>query len=282
MPIPRLSIIVPTLNEAEGIANLLVSLMPLRQRGHEVIVADGGSIDNTVELSCPLADVVIKAPRGRAAQMNAGVALASGDVLLFLHADTRLPPQADELILKHLTHPACGFTHLTLDPPHYDPAQAMRQDGLINPEPQKPDKSNEFASTLEAHFCQEYLWGRFDVTIEGKHPFLPVVAWLMNHRSRLTGIATGDQAMFVYREVFEAVGGFPNIALMEDIALSKKLKAISSPMCLKARVTTSGRRWEKHGILRTILKMWRLRLAYFFGVDPIRLAKAYGYEPHND
>jgi len=229
-PVPRLSIIIPTLNEAEGITNLLTSLSPLRQRGHEVIVADGGSHDGTAELARPLADVVIDAPRGRSAQMNAGAAQAKAKVLLFLHADTRLPAQADELVLNSTSH----------------------------------------------------VWGRFDVVIEGTHPLLPVIAWFMNRRSRWTGIATGDQAIFVRREVFESMGGFPDMPLMEDIALSKKLKAIGPPLCMKARVTTSGRRWERHGVISTVLKMWRLRLAFFLGADPARLAKAYGYEPRTD
>ena len=229
---PGLSIIVPTLNEAEGIVAQLTSLSPLRERGHEVIVADGGSQDGTAELARPLADAVIDAPRGRAAQMNAGAACARGGVLLFLHADTRLPFMADELLLGHLA-------------------------------------------------VSGWAWGRFDVIIEGSHPLLPVIAWFMNRRSRWTGIATGDQAMFVRKEAFDAVGGFPDIALMEDIALSKILKSISPPLCLKSPVLTSGRRWERHGVLRTILQMWSLRLAYFLGAVPARLAKAYGYE-HRD
>jgi len=121
-------------------------------------------------------------------------------------------------------------------------------------------------------------WGRFDVRIEGAHRLLPVVAWLMNLRSRLTGIATGDQAMFVRRDAFVAAGGFPAIPLMEDIALSKRLKRASRPVCLPDRVVTSGRRWEQNGILSTVLLMWRLRLAFFFGADPGKLAQRYGYE----
>ena len=230
---PHLSIIIPTLNEAEGITHLLNSLLPLRQRGHEVIVADGGSQDGTVALARPLVDWVIEAPRGRAAQMNAGAMLATGEMLLFLHADTQLPEWADELILEQLSH--------------------------------------EHTTAL--------VWGRFDVRIAGTHPLLNVIAWFMNHRSRWTGIATGDQAIFVYREGFQAVGCFPDIPLMEDIVLSTKLKAISAPIYLKTPVTTSGRRWEQHGILRTVLKMWLLRLAFFLGADPSRLAKAYGYAP---
>ena len=104
-----------------------------------------------------------------------------------------------------------------------------------------------------------------------------VIALMMNLRSRLSGIATGDQAMFVTRAAFEVAGGFPPIALMEDIALSARLKRIGRPLCLAARVTTSARRWQRHGVLRTILLMWKLRLAFYFGADPVRLAQAYGY-----
>ncbi|MGZ5098633.1 MAG: TIGR04283 family arsenosugar biosynthesis glycosyltransferase [Usitatibacter sp.] len=121
-------------------------------------------------------------------------------------------------------------------------------------------------------------WGRFDVAIAGADPLLRFVARLMNARSRLTGIATGDQAMFVRRAAFEAVGGFPEIPLMEDVALSKKLRRRSAPLCLREWVLTSGRRWERHGALRTILLMWRLRLAYALGADPHRLARRYDVE----
>ena len=120
-------------------------------------------------------------------------------------------------------------------------------------------------------------WGRFDVRIDGRHPLLRVVAAMMNARSRLTGIATGDQAIFVRKDAFEQVGHLPDIPLMEDIAFSKALKRISPPLCLRAQVTTSGRRWEKNGVLRTIILMWRLRLAYFLGASPVTLAKRYGY-----
>jgi rSAM/selenodomain-associated transferase 2 len=225
----RLTIITPTLDEAAGIAGHLRALQPLRLRGHEIIVADGGSTDGTAERARPLADRVLEAPRGRALQMNAAAADARGDVLLFLHADTALPEGADELVFAALASRACA-------------------------------------------------WGRFDVRIEGRHPMLRVVARMMNLRSRLSGIATGDQAMFVTRAAFVQAGGFPAIALMEDIALSAALKRISRPACLRARVCTSGRRWEKHGVARTILAMWRLRLAYFLGTKPARLARE--YTPH--
>jgi len=217
----RLSIVVPALNEAAGIAGCLEALAPLRARGHEVIVADGGSADGTADIAAPLADRVIRAPRGRAAQMNAGAALASGDALLFLHADTRLPPEADRLVRE----------------------------------------------ALGAH-----AWGRFDVAIDSDDPRLAVIAFFINRRSRLTGIATGDQAIFVRRADFP---GFPELALMEDVALSRLLRRRGRPACLRARVRTSGRRWEARGVLRTILLMWRLRLLYRLGVSPERLARRY-------
>jgi len=220
----RLSIVVPVLNEASAIEAHLGRLAPLRARGVEVIVVDGGSEDATRWLAAPLADRVLDAPRGRAAQMNAGAGASRGDALLFLHADTLLPDSADRLVAR-----ALGGSH----------------------------------------------WGRFDVRIEGRHPLLGVVGAAMNLRSRLTGIATGDQAMFMRRSAFEAVGGFPQIDLMEDIALSTRLKRIGPPACLAERAVTSGRRWESRGVLRMVMLMWRLRLAYFLGADPVKLARSY-------
>jgi len=221
-----LSIIVPCLNEAQGIAGSLAALSPLRAYGAEVIVVDGGSNDGTAERAAALADLVIAAPRGRASQMNAGAAHARGEILLFLHADTRLPDSAGALIVDGLKRTRRG-------------------------------------------------WGRFDVSIDGHHPLLRLVEALMNLRSRLTGIATGDQAIFVTRSLFTAAGGYPEIALMEDIAMSKRLKGFGPPLCLKHRLTASARRWEKHGVLRTILLMWSLRLAYWLGADPAKLAVRY-------
>jgi rSAM/selenodomain-associated transferase 2 len=221
-----ISIVMPVLNEAAGIEAALRALTPYRARGVEVVVIDGGSGDGTAELARPLADRVLSAPRGRAAQMNAGAAAATGDALLFLHADTRLPDDADRLVLDGLKH---------------------RQ------------------------------WGRFEVRFDGGG-WLRLVSTMMNARSRLTGIATGDQAMFMTRAAFEQADGFPAIALMEDVALSARLKRIGRPLCVAARVTTSGGRWRQRGLWRTILLMWGLRLRYFFGADPARLARAYGYE----
>ena len=221
-----LSVIIPALNEAENIAEVLQALAALRARGVEIVVADGGSTDKTMALARPLADHVINAPRGRARQMNAGAATARGDLLLFLHADCQLPPAADQLIV----------------------------DGLHR---------------------ERKTWGRFDVTITGKHPLLRVIGAMMSFRSRVTGVATGDQGLFVTRSLFEAAGCYPDIALMEDIALTKTLKAFGKPLALRHRVATSGRRWEKHGVWRTIFLMWRLRLQYWLGADPNKLAGRY-------
>ena len=223
---PAISIIVPCLNEAAGIVPALARLQPLRARGVELIVADGGSGDGTAALAVPLADRVIDAPRGRAAQMNAGADAATGKVLLFMHADCALPPRADGLIIDGL-------------------AASGRQ------------------------------WGRFDVALSGSHPLLRIVAGMMNLRSRWTGIATGDQGIFVTRMLFAQLGGFPAQPLMEDIALSRRALREGAPLCLRARIITSSRRWEEHGVLRTIALMWWLRLAYFFGADPARLALRY-------
>jgi len=119
-------------------------------------------------------------------------------------------------------------------------------------------------------------WGRFDVTIAGTNPMLAVVSFFMNVRSRMSGIATGDQAIFVTRHAFARTGGFPDLELMEDVEISKRLKTISKPLCIRAHAITSGRRWEREGVLRTIVLMWRLRFAYAMGVDPRRLARRYG------
>ncbi len=224
-----LSIIVPVLDEARAIGPTLAALQALRGQGAEVIVVDGGSRDATAALAAPLADRVMAAPRGRAAQMNAGAHAARGEVLLFLHADTLLPAAA----------------------------------------------AADLAGELDRH---GRVWGRFDVAIDARGALLALVGWFMNARSRLTGIATGDQAIFVRASAFAAAGGFPEIPLMEDVALSKALKRQSPPLCLRDRVVTSARRWKRHGTLNTIFLMWRLRLAYALGADPQRLARRYDAE----
>ncbi len=222
---PRLSIVIPVLNEAAGVQAALKALVGLRQRGVQVIVVDGGSTDQTPALAQDHADLVLAAARGRARQMNAGAQQAAGDVLLFLHADTQLPPDADARLL------------------------AAVQAGA--------------------------LWGRFDVCISGRPLMLRVVAALMNLRSRSTGIATGDQAIFVRRVVFEEVQGYPDQPLMEDIELSRRLRRLAPPACLRDRVTTSGRRWEQGGVWRTIVLMWRLRWRYWRGASAAALAEVY-------
>ena len=227
----RVSIVVPALNEARTIVATLISLQPLRTAGHEVIVVDGGSVDATAALSAPLADRIVVAAKGRALQMNAGAAIATGEVLLFLHADSCLPENGITTMVRELN-------------------RSGRR------------------------------WGRFDITIAGRNRVLQMVAALMNLRSRATGIATGDQGIFVERALFDAVAGFPSQPLMEDIEISRRLKrAAGAPLCLRQRIVTSARRWERHGAWRTILAMWRWRLAYSRGTDPELLVAEYHKAP---
>ena len=225
----RLAIIIPVLDEAEQIESCLAALAELRQRGAFVVVVDGGSRDATVRLAAPLCDRVIAAPRGRALQMNAGARSEEGqraDVLLFLHADVRLPRDADRLIIRALSNSRSG-------------------------------------------------WGRFDVSLQGRSPGLRLVGAMMNLRSRATGICTGDQALFVRQGVFLALDGFASIDLMEDIEFSRRARRLSPPIALRPPVRVSARRWDEEGLARTVLRMWWLRLAYFWGADPRQLAQRY-------
>ena len=225
----KLAIIVPVLNEAAQIEPCLLALAELRERGARVIAVDGGSNDATVQLAVPLADRLIVAPRGRALQMNAGARCEearAADVLLFLHADARLPAHADRLIF-----------------------QALSKGGAC--------------------------WGRFDVLLQGRSFGLGLVAALMNLRSRATGICTGDQAIFVSQAAFVALDGFAPIALMEDVEFCRRARQLSAPVALREKVIVSARRWDQAGLVRTILLMWRLRLAYFMGADPQQLAQRY-------
>ena len=223
---PRLSVILPVLNEASIAVSALQALQPLRSAGHELILVDGGSTDDSPVLAGPLVDRIETAAPGRARQMNAGAAVARGAVFWFLHLDTQVVAGAADQILDGLEASGKG-------------------------------------------------WGRFDVRLSGRHPLLRLVERLMNLRSRWSGIATGDQGIFVRRELFRKLGGYREIPLMEDIALSRDLKRFGRPLCLKSPLTTSSRRWERQGVLRTILLMWRLRIAYFLGADPVVLANAY-------
>ena len=223
---PALSIIIPALNEAENLPDTLACLQPMRARGQEVIVVDGGSRDTSIETARHVADQVIGSARGRARQMNRGAQFARGEILWFLHADTRVPEHADGAILSAV------------------------------------------ASTGRC-------WGRFDVQVADASLLLAWVTRLMNLRSRLTGIATGDQGMFMTRAAFEQMGGFEEIPLMEDIAASRCLRRQSPPAALHDTLLTSARRWRRHGVIRTIVTMWALRLAYFLGVPAQRLARYY-------
>jgi rSAM/selenodomain-associated transferase 2 len=222
----RISVIIPTLDEALALAQTLRAVHALQCSAPiELIVADGGSQDDTVALAQQGGACVVSGAQGRARQMNLGAAAASGDVLLFLHADTVLPAN-----------------------------------GLLQ---------------VEAAVSNGARWGRFDVRIKGQPRMLRMVAFMMNWRSRLTGIATGDQAMFISRSAFDTVGGYPDQALMEDIEISRRLKRLRSPACLRGPAITSGRRWETRGVWHTILLMWRLRWAYWRGTSPDQLAQRY-------
>ena len=222
---PLISIIIPCLNEAATIRECLERLKQFRIAGHEIIVVDGGSQDDTVELCRGLADRIIDSKRGRAIQFNTGANVAQGELFVFLHADTVLPPRALSIL-------------------------------------------NELVDKTPS-------WGRFDVRLSGKNVLFRVIECLMNFRSRLTGVATGDQAIFVSRTLFQRVEGFPNIALMEDISISKKLRKLSKPYCIKSPVITSTRRWESKGIIKTMMLMHVLRLRFALGADPAKLARAY-------
>ncbi|MBM4226943.1 MAG: glycosyltransferase [Gammaproteobacteria bacterium] len=224
---PWLSIIIPALDEAASLPQTLEALQSWRSEGVEIILVDGGSTDGTVRLAQPLVDSHLITARGRAHQMNEGARTSRGNLLLFLHADTSLPPGARKVL--------------------QDIARSDR----------------------------EATWGRFDVRLSGPSLALRMVETLMNLRSRLTGIATGDQAMFVSRTLFLEVGGFPEQPLMEDIELSSRLRRHRRPLCLREKVVTSSRRWEQGGILATILLMWRLRLAYWWTGDAAAVAARY-------
>ena len=220
----KISIVIPVLNEADSITGLLGSLSALRAAGHEVLVVDGGSTDETRLLARPLCDRLIVSSRGRAAQMNAGASEATGDMLWFLHADSRLSANVLDAV-----------------------------PGLF----------------------KERAWGRFDLCLSGGKRAYRVIERMINLRSRITGIATGDQAIFVDRNLFWDAGGYPDIPLMEDVALSSGLRKQMRPVIVPHRVETSSRRWEQKGLLQTVLLMWKLRLQYFLGTDPSLLAKKY-------
>lgn len=224
-----ISVIIPTLNEERSLPQTLVSLSASAPA--EIIIVDGGSTDRTLDLArefcAHTANArIITAPRGRASQMNEGANASTGEVLLFLHADTQLPPGAERIV----------------------------------------------ASVLSS---QSIIGGRFDVRFDSSSPWSQVISGFMNRRSRLTGIATGDQALFVRRDVFDSLGGFLEIPLMEDIEFSRRLQQAGRIMALRDTVVTSFRRWDTQGPLRTVLLMWTLRFLYWAGVNPHQLARVY-------
>ncbi|MEP5567653.1 MAG: TIGR04283 family arsenosugar biosynthesis glycosyltransferase [Halioglobus sp.] len=219
MAIVPYSFVVPALNEAEGISQLLEQLRE-RFPSAELIVVDGGSSDRTCDLARPLCDKLIESAPGRALQMNVGAQSASGNYLLFLHADT-LP-------------------------------------GLNEPE-------------LQSHLVTNPAWGFCRVSLAGTEPAFRIISGFINLRSRVTRVATGDQMLFIQRQLLQQAGGFDEIPLMEDVAFSKRMRKRAPPLLIKEPVTTSSRRWREAGVLRTILKMWALRFAYFIGVSPQHL-----------
>lgn len=220
-----LSVIIPVRNEAQALPLLLADLAALRAAGAQLIVVDGGSDDGTCELAAKHADLLLQTEPGRARQMNAGAAAASGEYLWFVHADTRVGAQCIERLLAALIERPC--------------------------------------------------WGRFDVRLSGSGLALRLIGSMINVRSRLTGVASGDQGIFVARPTFEALGGYAQIPLMEDLNLCRQLKRLARPRCLRPPLSTSSRRWERYGVWRTVWLMWRLRLAYYRGVDPEQLARQY-------
>lgn len=222
---PRLSIIIPTLDEADSVVASLTALQACRGDRCEIVLVDGGSSDDTVALARPMVDQLIELnERGRAVQMNAGAAAASGDYLWFLHADTHAPVNAAAGVVAAL---------------------------------------------------EQRRWGRFDLQFNHDGWQFRLIARCINWRSRVSGIATGDQGIFVRRSVFDEVGQFPLQPLMEDIEISRRLARYGRPVCRPEKLVTSSRRWQENGTLRTILLMWRLRFLYFFGVSPVRLAARY-------
>lgn len=229
---PLVSVVMPCLNEQATLDQTLMSLAQfMKGVEFEVIAVDGGSIDATYSLLKGFEpfdiSVLTSSVASRAAQMNLGAAIAKGDLLLFLHADTQLLGSAEDVFNEYL---------------------ASRKD-----------------------------WGFFKLDFDCSTPKFRFLAFMINHRSRLSGISTGDQCQFVKREVFEDLGGFPDQELMEDIELSKSLKSISAPFCVAraATVITSARRWQRHGFVKTIWLMWKLRFLYFVGASPSRLNSMY-------
>jgi rSAM/selenodomain-associated transferase 2 len=225
---PVLSVVVPVLNDAPALGQLLDDLAAAFTGlpAVEIVVVDGGSADAGPDLADRRGCVVIEAPRGRGAQLAAGVAASRGQWIWMLHADARPTAAAAAYLADQLDEPG---------------------------------------------------WGRFDVDFAAGRR-MAVVAFFMNHRSCLSGICTGDQGIFVHRRLLAGAGGMPIQPLMEDIELSRRLKRLARPRCRRERIGASPRRWQRHGLVRTVLSMWGFRLRYWLGASPEALAAEY-YRP---
>ena len=212
--------VIPVLNDATPLRRLIDDL---RGAELEIVVVDGGSDDDSVSVAGD-AGRVVSAPPGRGIQMAAGVPVAKGEWLWFMHADTRLSQRAVAALVDRL------------DKPH---------------------------------------WGFFSVRLDGRSWPYRMIERAMSWRAAVSGIATGDQGIFVHRELLDAVGGVPNQPLLEDVELCRRLRRLAKPVVLWEPLLTSSRRWERDGIVRTVLAMWWLRFRYFAGADPNSLAREY-------
>ena len=222
----KISIIIPVLNEAGILPTTLHSLQGGSAR--EIIVVDGGSQDQTVEIAEALGVLVIRSPQaGRACQMNLGAAAATGEILLFLHADTRLPAGYQKMVEE------------TLDKP-------------------------------------KTVGGAFELALDSPRKSLRLLEKLVNWRSRLLSLPYGDQALFLKAAVFDKVGGFANLPIMEDFELVQRLKRLGKIRIAPAKVVTSARRWHQLGILNTTFLNQLIIIAYYLGVSPAKLARWYG------
>ncbi len=222
---PKLSIILPTLNEAERIQNTLATLVN-QSPEIELIVVDGQSQDQTAELAQASGAMVLSTPPGRAQQMNAGAQIAKADVLLFLHADTQLPPNFGLAVQEAIARP-------------------------------------------------DVVAGAFQLSIDHPSWSLRVVEWGVKWRSQLFQLPYGDQALFMKKETWAAIGGFPDLPIMEDFVIVQHLKKLGRIAILPCPVVTSARRWQKKGILRTTLINQAMLLGYGLGISPKRLAQWY-------